>query len=246
METDSFSLPPEHPRWSWWDVIIVLAVLLGLMPAAGILKTVVRETVTVLGATGISPQSWLLFLSTAFQASVLVVAVVLLIRRRGASGRDLGLHWKNGGSNILLTGLFGGLLLWGSVLVIGFLLTAVTGPPPPQEIEKLLEGLAGWKELALPLISVSVLAPVSEELYVRGMAYPVIRAKFGPAGGMVLSALFFGALHLDLYRLIPITAGGIGLAYLYEKTGSLVTSIIAHSTWNTLMLLVLFLSSKML
>ncbi len=244
METENFSLPPDRPKWSWWDVIIVLAVLLALMPMTKIFRTAIREVILILRVTGLNPQSLLLFLGTALQAFVIILGVVLLTRRKGATGKDLGLRWGNGIINIL-TGLFGGLILWSSVLVIGFLLSMITGPPPPQEVETILRGLKTVRDMWLPFISVSVLAPLSEELYIRGMAYPVIRARFGPVAGMVLSALFFGALHLDLYRLIPITCGGIGLAYLYEKTKSLLAPIIAHATWNTLMLLMLFLAGKL-
>ncbi|MFZ5640982.1 MAG: type II CAAX prenyl endopeptidase Rce1 family protein [Bacillota bacterium] len=42
----------------------------------------------------------------------------------------------------------------------------------------------------------------------------------------------------------PITIGGAMLAYLYHKTGSLVTSVIAHSTWNGITILLTLYADK--
>jgi membrane protease YdiL (CAAX protease family) len=127
---------------------------------------------------------------------------------------------------------------------LGVLISILVGPAPPQEVEKMLTGIKQGKDILLPLISVSILAPVSEELYFRGMVYPVIRSRFGIRAALIFSGLFFSMLHFDLFRLVPIWVGGIGLAYFYEKTGSLITSITAHSTWNTTMLLMMYLAAR--
>jgi len=171
------------------------------------------------------------------------LTVVLLIRRKGCSIRDLGLIRTNVRSNIV-TGLAGGLILGVTVTGLGVLISSIVGPPPPQEVEKLLTGMSQGKDMLLPFISVAIMAPVSEELYFRGMVYPLIRSSFGVRAALIVSGLFFGALHFDLFRLIPIWVGGIVLAYFYEKTGSLITCIIAHSTWNTMMLLMMYLVAR--
>ncbi len=232
---------PHRPRWSWWDAMMVLVALFALIPVTWALRKIIKNAVTALGVTGSSLQTLLLFSATVIQATVMVLAVIVLTRRKGSTGKDLGLIWQNP-RNKILTGLLGGLVLGIGVIGVGALVSAITGPPPPQDIERFFSGIKTGRDLWLPFISVSVLAPFSEELYFRGMIYPLFRVRLGPAGAMVLSALFFGALHLDLYRLIPISAGGIVLAYFYERTGSLLTSMVAHSTWNTLMLLMLFLA----
>jgi len=232
--------PPQRPKWSLTDVIIVLIILLALIPLARIFKGYLAKVITVLMVTGNSPETLALFLGSFLQSLTMALAIVIIARIRGASGRDLGLVWDSPVYNIVL-GLLGGVALGVSVWFIGALISTFFGPPPPQDIEKLLTGLKSGKDLFLPFISVSVFAPLSEELYFRGMVYPVIRARLGPLAGMVLSGLFFGALHLDVYRLVPIGFMGFALAYFYERTGSLVTCIVAHSAWNTLMIILLFL-----
>jgi hypothetical protein len=41
--------------------------------------------------------------------------------------------------------------------------------------------------------------------------------------------------------MIPLAFGGIWLNWLYEKSGSIYTSIIAHSVWNGIMTILIFL-----
>ncbi len=244
METDNMPVLPYRPKWSWLDAVAVLLVVLTLIPLAKIFRGFVKGIVTAIGITGTSTPSVILLFGTAVQAGMMIAAVVFLARRKGADAKDLGFSREKAGVNIL-TGIFSGFVLWFVVVMIGILLTIITGPPPSQEVEKLLRGMKTLKDLWLPFISVSILAPLSEELYFRGMVFPVISAKLGTRPGMVLSALFFGSLHLDWYRLIPITVGGIGLAYLYDKTRSLLTPIIAHSVWNTMMLLMIYLAGRL-
>lgn len=234
METES-----KNPKWSWWDIALVLAALFAMIPIGSALRYLIKQIFQTLYLSVAARQSIQLFAGTAVQAGVIILSVALLTRRKGSTGRDLGLIWTNARGNII-AGLGGGIILSFAVIALGMLISVLIGPPPPQEVEKMLTGIKQGKDMLLPFISVSILAPVSEELYFRGMVYPVIRSRFGIRAALILSGLFFSVLHLDPYRLVPIWVGGIVLAYFYEKTGSLITSITAHSTWNTIMLLMMY------
>lgn len=239
METES-----TNPKWSWWDIALVLAAVFAMMPVSSVLRYVIKQISEFLYWPGTTQQSIQLLTGTALQAGTIIVAVMLLIRRKGSSIHDLGVIWTNVRRNIA-AGLAGGVILSITVMWLGVLISTLVGPPPPQEVEKMLTGMKQGKDILLPFITVSILAPVSEELYFRGMVYPLMRSRFGVGAALVFSGLFFSSLHFDLFRLVPIWAGGIVLAYFYEKTGSLVTSIIAHSTWNTLMLLIMYLAAQL-
>lgn len=242
MENGANSLT-DKPRWYWWDAALVLFILFALIPLSLPFKGTMKEFFTRTAETPAAAQGLMLLTSTLVQAVVMTTMVIVLIRRRGATARDLGLKWDNAKRNIA-AGLLGGFLLTIVVTGLGILVSRITGPPPPQEVEKVLQAIKNGRDLWGPFIAVAFLAPVSEEIYFRGMIYPVVRSRFGPAVAIILSSLFFGALHFDLYRLVPITIGGIGLTYMYEKTGSLMTSMIAHSTWNTLMLMLVYLAGQ--
>ncbi|WP_418791740.1 lysostaphin resistance A-like protein [Phosphitispora sp. TUW77] len=243
MESKKVVLPPLYPKWKWWDLVLVLVMLLALIPASGLLKNYILQMISALKITGNSPQTLALFLGTFVQAGIMIFSVALLTWRRHGSREDLGLISDNLMQNIFL-GLGGGIVLAVVVWIMGLIVFRIFGPPPPQDIEKLLTGLKSGRDLLLPFISVSVLAPLSEEIYFRGMVFPVIRARYGQAAGMLLSGLIFGALHMDIYRVLPITAMGFMLAYFYETTGSLITPIVAHCAWNSIMLFIFYIAGN--
>lgn len=242
MGTDIIINEEKNPKWLWWDLFLVMLILLSVLAFVAMFKSQIRDAVSTF-ATKPQQDAVLLFLSTFVQDGTIIAATFFIARRRGASIKDLGLVRKNVVSEIFF-GIMGGLAL--SVLIWGvsILLALLFGPPPPQNIEEVLNNMSKSKNILLPFISVAILAPVSEEIYFRGMVYPLVKKKFGLILGIVLSGLFFGLMHLDLYRLIPISAGGALLAYFYEKTGTLISSITAHSMWNTVMLLAVYFASN--
>ncbi|NLO89132.1 MAG: CPBP family intramembrane metalloprotease [Clostridia bacterium] len=141
-------------------------------------------------------------------------------------------------------GVGGGLLLFVVVLFSGLLVSLlVPVEPKPQPFAELLLKADTPFEIFVPFFIGSFLAPLGEEVFFRGFAYPALRKRFGVVAGIVITALFFAALHFDAVRFIPIALGGIGLTWLYENTGSIITPIIAHSLWNTLMLVLLLVLS---
>ncbi len=90
-----------------------------------------------------------------------------------------------------------------------------------------------WQVIALVLL-VGVLAPVVEEVFFRGYAYSVFRTKWGVAAAAAVSSMLFAVVHLYVIHFFPIYLLGLVLCYLYERTNSLLPSIVAHSVMNLL------------
>jgi len=65
---------------------------------------------------------------------------------------------------------------------------------------------------------------------------PGLRGTANAALAVVLSAVVFGAIHLDAYRFAFTLVAGIVLGSLRVRTGSLVPSITAHALLNTITL----------
>ena len=86
--------------------------------------------------------------------------------------------------------------------------------------------------ICLFYLSLSVLAPLCEEPLFRGLLYQSVRARIGVFGAAVISAFLFAVLHLDPGALLPLFALGLVLAVVFEKSGSLVPSMITHGLWN--------------
>lgn len=79
---------------------------------------------------------------------------------------------------------------------------------------------------------VVLVAPVGEEIFFRGLAYTAIREKWGVAAGLIISSLGFAVVHMYLIHFIPLLVTGLVLAYLRERTGSLIAPIVAHIATN--------------
>lgn len=92
---------------------------------------------------------------------------------------------------------------------------------------------AGQSPILLILATV-ILAPLAEELIFRGMVYERMKHYLGIPVSIVLTSLLFGLYHGNMIQFIYATLVGLLLAYYYEKSGSLLASIIAHMAMNAL------------
>jgi hypothetical protein len=124
-------------------------------------------------------------------------------------------------------------------LVASYAISAVHGAlvdPPPQDIvEQFPRTIAGG---ALFVVIAVIFAPLFEELFFRGFVFRGLRTSWGWWPAALGSAAVFGAAHLQLTVFVPIFALGVALAWVYERTGSLWTSIAMHAVFNGLAVLV--------
>jgi membrane protease YdiL (CAAX protease family) len=95
-------------------------------------------------------------------------------------------------------------------------------------------------EFALIWTAGAVLAPLSEEIFFRGLIFGSYYRTKGPLVAYTVSAIVFALLHLNLPAVAPILVLGLGLAWLYRVTGSLTPCVIAHGCNNGLAFLVLY------
>ncbi len=85
---------------------------------------------------------------------------------------------------------------------------------------------------------ICVVAPIAEETFFRGFLYGGFRQRLSRIPAASISGLIFGLVHAPtgITTVIPLAALGIGLALLYEWTGSIWPGIIAHAINNSLAL----------
>lgn len=114
--------------------------------------------------------------------------------------------------------------------------------PPSMPIFELFYEESRPKLLFVLTILVSFIGPVAEEVFFRGFAYPVLRRRMGIKNAIILISFVFALLHTNLVGFLPIMALGILLAYLYEKTGSLIPSITVHILHNLIIVYFVYIS----
>ena len=89
-----------------------------------------------------------------------------------------------------------------------------------------------WPSVIALLVMIVVVAPLVEELLFRGILYRNLATRFGPVLAAIVSGVFFGVIHMNWAGLLPLSALGIALALLYERTGNLWSSILLHAVFN--------------
>lgn len=78
----------------------------------------------------------------------------------------------------------------------------------------------------------TVYAPLMEEILFRGILYRTLRIKFTPFLAISLSAFTFAFLHNDPLGFFPIFSIGFALAFVAERSGTLLPGMLIHSLWN--------------
>ena len=81
-----------------------------------------------------------------------------------------------------------------------------------------------------------VIAPIVEEIFFRGYYLHRLSIGWGVRKALIISALIFALLHLDL-NLIGRLVMGMSMAILYIKTKTLIALIISHSLYNGILFL---------
>ena len=92
--------------------------------------------------------------------------------------------------------------------------------------------------LALYGVTTVIFAPIGEELFYRGLSFSGL-AAWGFIPAALISSAMFAISHFDAGSLIPFTALGMVMAWLYWRSGSLWDSIVFHCLFNSLAFILL-------
>jgi membrane protease YdiL (CAAX protease family) len=135
-------------------------------------------------------------------------------------------------------------VLWGVALFIftGFvvaplffaLLRLLTGEDVVPPRQQLLPADPETLHIVLGGISAIVAAPIGEELFFRGLLHTALRGRMGFWVAAVISSAIFALVHAILLLMPLFFVVGLGLAYLYERRGTLLAPIAAHGGFNVI------------
>ncbi|HZA27114.1 MAG TPA: type II CAAX endopeptidase family protein [Actinomycetota bacterium] len=216
------------PAWKPAEAILAILVVFGL---AGVLSVPIFLLVR-------SEATELLLGAVSFGVALLAVPLLWVRFLHHQPLSALGLSSRRPARD-LLAGAGAGLALFLlTVIVVApaiyALITLFTGDqvtPPDQPI---LPEEPNGRQVALGAVAAIVAAPVAEEVFFRGFLFGALRRRLRFPGAAAVSGAVFGAFHV-IPLLIPLMIFvGVGLAYIYERRGSLLASIAAHSIFNVI------------
>lgn len=232
---------PEEPRWRVWDAIVVFAVMILAGTALSLAAALARVKLALPESIGMWGQIAALLLAEALAAAY---AIVIVRARYGQSIAALGFRRRAAGVN-LVRGLLGYITVFPLFVAAGYVGTVLfkffnLKRPVNEAIGFFVEAKSP-AELLLLVLVVGLIIPFFEEFLFRGMFYGALRRRIGVTWGIVVSAAVFSLAHRILYQFLPIFVLGMLLAYLYERTRSLVANTFVHAMHNTLSVLLVIL-----
>jgi membrane protease YdiL (CAAX protease family) len=156
--------------------------------------------------------------------AVMLAALIPLYRAQPFAARDLGLRRTAPARAVGLT--FAALVAYIVVAVLWVLL--ILGQDRHQITPQLQTGTVGT---VVAGIGLCFTAPVTEEIFFRGLLYRALRNRLAVGWSIAIVAVLFAAAHASTYPAdtLPIKAAfAVVTCLLYERTGSLYPGIALH------------------
>lgn len=110
-----------------------------------------------------------------------------------------------------------------------------------QPFAEMVQSRTWW----LILVAAGIGAPMAEELFFRGLIFGAVRqSPLGFAGAAVITSGSWALLHANysVYGLAAIALIGLYLAWLRERTATLLTPMVCHGVYNSLIIVLMVLA----
>jgi membrane protease YdiL (CAAX protease family) len=178
---------------------------------------------------------WLLVTDVLLRLTILC-GFVGFFRRRGIDWQQaLGLR-RNAPLHAIASGVIFFLAVLPPLAVVfagsSKLCQLVGIPDDPQPVADMLATTDSNVVVALIVGFAVAVAPVFEEFFFRGFAYPALKQRWGTWQALLTVSIVFAAIHFHVPSLGPLLALAIGLGLAYELTGSLLAPITMHVLFN--------------
>jgi hypothetical protein len=210
--------------------MLALAIVVGALVAARIL------------GSDAAPESrrlqWIL-VAAAEAFGLLSAIYFVFVRGRGMRFAELG--YVAAEPRMAMAGVAAGFVALPLAYAIFFLIRPIFGSETNVDVRRVMGGGdIGLIQAGTILLYVGFLVPIAEELFFRGILFRWLRQHFSFWPAALISSAIFGAAHFRAETMIIVGMLGVAMAWLYERSGSLVPAILMHQTYNSLTMMMTF------
>lgn len=219
---------------------IVSALIIGFAFEAAIASGLLGET------TNPSLLNTLIAALVYMLSLVIVIGVPLKLKGIRTTKEELGLSKKPTLKDAFLAPA--GFIIY--LICAGVLVTLVSILVPGFDAEEAqdvgFENITSQFEYILAFITLVLLAPVAEEVLVRGYLYGKLRKVMPIISAAIISSLLFSLMHFQWNVAINVLPLAIVMVALREMTGSIWSGIFLHMLKNGVAYYLLFINPSLL
>lgn len=223
---------PVFPPWSGWDVAAVLAftlatVMLFGVAALGVARLVTSGRHTAIGDLASNAIVVIGSQIVAYPAVILFMMTLVRNKARAPFWTAIQWNWPSAGAVIFVLGG----VAFAFVVEFGSRYLPI---PKSLPVDKFFNEMTGAYLMAVFGVT---LAPLLEELFFRGMLYPLVRRATGVTPAVLVTATAFAFIHgtqlgYAWAPLLSIFVVGVVFTLVRERTGSVAASFLVHCGYN--------------
>jgi len=231
-----------------WGIFSCIRVVILFLWFGYILHFVEGAIFTLLNITDPPKELLMMFNAAIMDVLAFFFVVYFLVEQYGKRLREVGLSLKNITRKIglgIVSYLTALPALLAVILIVLGVAKLVNYEPEPQKIFEIFYSPISKRLLIFSTLFVAIGGPIAEEVFFRGFFYPALKKITNAPVGILLSSGIFALLHSNIVGFFPIMALGVLLAWLYERTGSLIPSMVAHIIHNTAIVIVVLLTREL-
>jgi len=218
----------KKPSWSFVDVFLGFAIYYLVLTLGDVLLTKFNIT----GNT--------FFVLISLVGALVLVGILTLFLNSNRNQDKM--SWD---SKELSHNLFIGIVIGGIIGLISAISVLVNGISIFSFFS--LEGLeanygpGNFMDHVFFLIAFVLLIPISEELFFRGWMFSALKNKFHWVFAAFITALFSSIFLIGNINFFFLIVMGIIFAVAYEKTGSILTSVVSHMVCNLIITIMIWI-----
>ncbi|HEX8812785.1 MAG TPA: CPBP family intramembrane glutamic endopeptidase [Terracidiphilus sp.] len=235
--------PPHFPAWSWWDVLAVLGFTIFAVFAFSIIALAIAHNIPEyrrMPLTDLATDARIVVGAQATAYPLVLILIFVLARTRTHERFRDAIRWNWPGVSAPGFFVIGAIL---AIVVEG--LSHFLPIPKSLPMDKYFHDASSAYLLAAFGLS---LAPLLEELFFRGLLYPLLRRTFGLVIAVVLTATAFAGIHgaqlgYAWGPILSIFVVGVVFTVTRVRTNSVAASFLMHCGYNFALFAALWIAS---